>query len=29
MRFSTTYRRGDGTLVAEIAGSSIARPAAT
>jgi acyl dehydratase len=29
MRFSTTYRRGDGTLVAEITGSSIARPAAT
>ena len=29
MRFSTTYRRGDGTLVAEISGSSIARPAAT
>jgi acyl dehydratase len=29
MRFSTTYHRGDGTLVAEISGSSIARPAAT
>ena len=29
MRFSTTYRRRDGTLVAEISGSSIARPAAT
>ena len=29
MRFSTTYRRSDGTVVAEIAGSSIARPAAT
>jgi acyl dehydratase len=29
MKFSTTYRRGDGTVVAEITGSSIARPAAT
>jgi acyl dehydratase len=29
MRFSTTYRRDDGTVVAEIAGSTIARPAAT
>jgi len=28
IRFSTTYSRGDGAVVAQIAGSSIARPAA-
>jgi acyl dehydratase len=28
IRFATTYSRGDGVVVAEIAGSSIARPAA-